>query len=75
MDKNARKGKLPERVGRKATGLKPGDGKAAGLPGGNPLSQEALTRRWAALLLSASRSVSDESQRRCCSEWVANQYK
>ena len=39
MDKNARKGKPPERVGRKATGLKPGgDGKAAGLPGGNSTS-------------------------------------
>jgi hypothetical protein len=41
---DARKGKPPERVGRKATGLKPGgDGKAAGLPGGNSTSVECVS--------------------------------
>jgi hypothetical protein len=37
VDKNARKGKLPERVGRKATGLKPGGWKGSRATGREPV--------------------------------------
>jgi hypothetical protein len=35
----------------KPLALLQGEGKAAGLPGENPSSQDAMTRRWAALLV------------------------
>ena len=62
------KGKPSERVGRKATDLKPGGemGKVAGLPGEIVCRREMLRggRGWH-FLLSASRSDFDVSQGRC----------